>query len=129
MVWRLTGEKPLPEPIVAQFTDAYMREHKGLWGGSGCVRVCVCVCVCVGGGGGGSGGVMIASRTLIFAVLSAKIPAKYGNIYEMNLQGDFVIKLISVLRRCTSLTHPSTPKWSGFIKYYLACCDTNYDGD
>ena len=25
MVWRLTGSKPLPEPMMAQFTDAYMR--------------------------------------------------------------------------------------------------------
>ena len=25
MVWRRTGDKPLPEPMMAQFTDAYMR--------------------------------------------------------------------------------------------------------
>ena len=25
MVWRRTGGKPLPEPLMAQFTDAYMR--------------------------------------------------------------------------------------------------------
>ena len=25
MAWRRTGHKPLPEPILAQFTDAYMR--------------------------------------------------------------------------------------------------------
>ena len=25
MVWRRTGDKPLPEPLMAQFTDAYMR--------------------------------------------------------------------------------------------------------
>ena len=25
MVWRGTGDKPLPEPMPAQFTDAYMR--------------------------------------------------------------------------------------------------------
>ena len=25
MVWRRTGGKPLPEPMMAQFTDAYMR--------------------------------------------------------------------------------------------------------
>ena len=24
MVWRRTGDKPLPEPMMAQFTDAYM---------------------------------------------------------------------------------------------------------
>ena len=23
--WRLTGDKPLPEPILTQFTDAYVR--------------------------------------------------------------------------------------------------------
>ena len=25
MAWRRTGEKPLPEPMLTQFTDAYMR--------------------------------------------------------------------------------------------------------
>ena len=25
MAWRRTGDKPLPEPIRAQFTDTYMR--------------------------------------------------------------------------------------------------------
>ena len=25
MAWRLTGDKPLPKPILVQFTDAYMR--------------------------------------------------------------------------------------------------------
>ena len=25
MVWRRIGEKPLPEPMMTQFTDAYMR--------------------------------------------------------------------------------------------------------
>ena len=25
MVWRRTGDKPLPKPMMAQFTDAYMR--------------------------------------------------------------------------------------------------------
>ena len=25
MAWRPTGSKPLPEPIITQFTDAYMR--------------------------------------------------------------------------------------------------------
>ena len=25
MVWRRAGDKPLPEPMMAQFTDAYMR--------------------------------------------------------------------------------------------------------
>ena len=25
MVWRQTGAKPLPEPMLTQFTDAYMR--------------------------------------------------------------------------------------------------------
>ena len=24
MAWRLTGDKPLPEPMMTQFTDAYM---------------------------------------------------------------------------------------------------------
>ena len=30
MVWRRTGDKPLPEPIMTKFTDAYMR-HWGRW--------------------------------------------------------------------------------------------------
>ena len=25
MAWRQTGDKPLPEPMMTQFTDAYMR--------------------------------------------------------------------------------------------------------
>ena len=25
MVWRRTGDKPLPEPMMVQFTDAYMQ--------------------------------------------------------------------------------------------------------
>ena len=25
MAWRRTGDKPLPEPILTQFIDAYMR--------------------------------------------------------------------------------------------------------
>ena len=25
MAWRQTGDKPLPEPILSQFTDTYMR--------------------------------------------------------------------------------------------------------
>ena len=25
IVWRQTGEKPLPEPVMAQFTDTYMQ--------------------------------------------------------------------------------------------------------
>ena len=25
MAWRRTGDKPLPEPMLTQFTDAYMR--------------------------------------------------------------------------------------------------------
>ena len=25
MVWRRTGDKPLPEPVMIQFTDAYMQ--------------------------------------------------------------------------------------------------------
>ena len=25
MVWRRTGDEPLPEPMLIQFTDAYMR--------------------------------------------------------------------------------------------------------
>ena len=25
MAWRRTGDKPLPEPLLTQFTDAYMR--------------------------------------------------------------------------------------------------------
>ena len=28
MAWRRTGDKPLPEPMLTQFTDAYMR-HSG----------------------------------------------------------------------------------------------------
>ena len=27
MAWRWTGDKPLPEPMLAQFTDAYMRHY------------------------------------------------------------------------------------------------------
>ena len=27
MAWRRTGDKPLPEPMLTQFTDAYMRHH------------------------------------------------------------------------------------------------------
>ena len=30
MAWRRTGDKPLPEPMITQFTDAYMR-HQGRW--------------------------------------------------------------------------------------------------
>ena len=30
MVWRRTGDKPLPEPVMTQFSDAYMR-HQGGW--------------------------------------------------------------------------------------------------
>ena len=28
MAWRWTGDKPLPEPMMTQFTDAYM-QHQG----------------------------------------------------------------------------------------------------
>ena len=27
MVWRRTGDKPLPEAMLTQFTDAYMRQY------------------------------------------------------------------------------------------------------
>ena len=27
MAWRRTGDKPLPEPMITQFTDAYMRHQ------------------------------------------------------------------------------------------------------
>ena len=27
MAWRRTGDKPLPEPMPTQFTDAYMRHY------------------------------------------------------------------------------------------------------
>ena len=27
MAWRRTGDKPLPEPLLTQFTDAFMRQH------------------------------------------------------------------------------------------------------
>ena len=30
MAWRRTGDKPLSEPMLTRFTDAYMR-HKGRW--------------------------------------------------------------------------------------------------
>ena len=30
MAWRETGDRPLLEPILTQFTEAYMR-HKGRW--------------------------------------------------------------------------------------------------
>ena len=30
MAWRQTGGKPLPEPVLTQFTDAYMRT-RGRW--------------------------------------------------------------------------------------------------
>ena len=26
MAWRQTGDKPLPEPMMTQFTDAYMQD-------------------------------------------------------------------------------------------------------
>ena len=39
MAWRRTGDKPLPEPVMTQFIDAYMQHEGG------------------GGGGGGGGGV------------------------------------------------------------------------
>ena len=32
MAWRRTGDKPLAEPMLTQFTSAYMRHH---WGGEG----------------------------------------------------------------------------------------------
>ena len=47
MAWCRIGDKPLPEPMLTWFTDAYMRH----WS----VCVCVCVCGCVGGGVGGGG--------------------------------------------------------------------------
>ena len=28
MAWRRKGDKPLPEPILTQFTDAYMRHQR-----------------------------------------------------------------------------------------------------
>ena len=31
MAWRRTGDKPLPEPMLTQFTDAYMRGTRGRW--------------------------------------------------------------------------------------------------
>ena len=32
MAWRWTGDKPLPEPMLIQFTDAYIRhEGGGVW--------------------------------------------------------------------------------------------------
>ena len=43
--WRRTGNKSLSEPMLTQFTDAYMRQ----WG------VCVWVCWAWGGGGVGVG--------------------------------------------------------------------------
>ena len=27
MAWRLTGDKPLPKPMMTQFTDAYIRHY------------------------------------------------------------------------------------------------------
>ena len=41
MAWRRTGDKPLPEPMLIQFTDAYMR-HQGemsLWWREDCGQV------------------------------------------------------------------------------------------
>ena len=29
MAWRRTGDKPLSEPMLTQFTDAYMRHYGG----------------------------------------------------------------------------------------------------
>ena len=29
MAWRRTGDKPLPEPMLTQFTDAYMWHYRG----------------------------------------------------------------------------------------------------
>ena len=37
MAWRRTGNRPLSEPMLTQFIDAYMRQ---------CVCVFVCVCMC-----------------------------------------------------------------------------------
>ena len=31
MAWRRIGDKPLPEPMLTQFTDAYMRHYMGRW--------------------------------------------------------------------------------------------------
>ena len=31
MAWCRTGDKPLPEPRLTQFTDAYMRHYRGRW--------------------------------------------------------------------------------------------------
>ena len=31
MAWCLTGDRPLPEPMLTQFTDAYMRHLGGRW--------------------------------------------------------------------------------------------------
>ena len=61
MAWRRIGDKPLSEPMLTQFTDAYMRGWG--WGGGG-VGVGVGVGVgwgwgvggVWGGGGGGVGG-------------------------------------------------------------------------
>ena len=31
MAWRRTGDKSLPEPLLTQFNDAYMRHYRGRW--------------------------------------------------------------------------------------------------
>ena len=31
MAWCLTGAKPSPEPMLTQFTHAYMRHYRGRW--------------------------------------------------------------------------------------------------
>ena len=30
MAWRQTGAKPLPEPMMTQYTEAYMRNYSGM---------------------------------------------------------------------------------------------------
>ena len=30
MAWRRTGDKPLPEPMMTQFTDTYMQHYGGI---------------------------------------------------------------------------------------------------
>ena len=32
MAWRRTGDKPLPEPMMTQFTNAYIRHQGWGWG-------------------------------------------------------------------------------------------------
>ena len=39
MAWRRTGDKPLPEPMMTQLTDAYMWHSRGRWVNANCLSI------------------------------------------------------------------------------------------